>query len=702
MKKTPSSHDSFVRRARALVSKMTLEEKASQMLHGAPAIPRLGIPSYNWWNEALHGVARAGLATVFPQAIGRGATFDPDLERKVGDAVSTEARAKFNLFQKKGNHAIYAGLTFWSPNVNMFRDPRWGRGQETFGEDPFLSGRMGAAYVKGLQGDDPKYLKAAACAKHFAVHSGPESERHGFNAEVSERDLREYYLPAFERLVKDAKVESVMSAYNSTNGEPCSANVKLLTQILREEWGFDGHVMSDCGAIDDILTGHKFVSSPKEAAAAAVKAGCDLCCGGFYAHLVEAVRKGLIPESELDVHLVRLFTTRMKLGLFDKKGSTPWDALGEESIANAKHRALALKQAEESLVLVKNNGILPFRRDKLPHLGIGGPLAFDEFALLGNYNGLAGELVTCASGIAKAAGGGVQLVFGRGSGLLDEDKVPAWSWGQIGDLRSSLGATFPVVACIGLEPILEGEEGETIPPYCGDRTTMAIPAKQLAFVKDLKEKGFPVVAVVFGGSPLDLSELLENCDAVLLAWYPGQAGGEAIGRTLFGENNPSGRLPITFPKSLDGLPPFRDYAVKGRTYRYSDAEPLLPFGFGLSYTTFRYGKPELVSRGEKLYAVVDITNTGKVAGSEVAQVYVAPPKGADTELLRRLAGFQRVALQPGETKKVRIEIDADALVLLDKDGFPYLPDGTFTVSIGGGQPGYTKTVETTLGVAPQE
>ena len=695
-KNNDSAIAAFTRRARALVAKMTLEEKASQMLHSAPAIPRLGIPSYTWWNEALHGVARAGLATVFPQAIGRAATFDTDLERKVGDAVSTEARAKFNLFQKRGNHAIYTGLTFWSPNVNMFRDPRWGRGHETFGEDPYLSGRMGAAYVRGLQGDDPKYLKTAACAKHFAVHSGPEAERHGFDARVNERDLREYYLPAFEHLVKEARVESVMSAYNRTNGEPCSASKTLLTKILRDEWGFQGHVMSDCGAIGDILNGHKCVHSPKEAAAVAVQAGCDLCCGGFYAHLVEAVRSGLIPESELDIHLVRLFTTRMKLGLFDKKGSTPWDTLGEESIATPAHRALALRQAEESLVLAKNNGILPFDRNTLRQLGVCGPLAYDETALLGNYNGLGGELTSCVTGIAKAAGGGVQVVFGRGSGLTDNDKVPAWSWGQIGDIRSKAGSPAPVVACVGLAPILEGEEGETIPPYCGDRTSLAIPECQLKMLRDLKSKGHPIVAVVFGGSPLDLSWLLENCDAVLLAWYPGEAGGEAIGRTLFGLNNPSGRLPITFPKSLDDLPPFRDYAVKGRTYRYSDVEPLLPFGFGLSYTTFRYARPKLASRDGVLVATVEVTNTGNRAGAEVVQAYVKPPAGADTELRLRLAGFRRIVLQPGQTKRVRVEIDSEALVLRDRDGKRYLPDGAFTVHLGGGQPGSAQTVSARL------
>lgn len=687
MKKT------FEQRARDLVSQMTLEEKASQMLHKAPAIPRLGIPSYTWWNEALHGVARAGLATVFPQAIARAATFDPELERRVGDAVSTEGRAKFNLFQKRGNHAIYAGLTFWSPNVNMFRDPRWGRGHETFGEDPYLSGRMGSAYVEGLQGDDPTYLKAAACAKHFAVHSGPEAERHMFDARVGERDLREYYLPAFEMLVKEAKVEAVMSAYNRTNGEPCSANATLLTKILREEWGFAGHVVSDCWAIEDILNGHKAVGSPKEAAAVAVKAGCDLCCGGFYAHLVEAVRTGLIPESELDKHVVRLFTTRMRLGLFDPPGSTPWDSLGEESVANPEHHALALRDAEESIVLLKNNGILPFDRDTTRFLGVGGPLALDELALLGNYYGLAGQLTSCLAGIVRAAGPGVQIVYGPGAALTDDLPIPDWSWGQINDLSASTETPPPVIACVGLSPILEGEEGETIPPYVGDRKALALPNCQLKFLKALKEKGHPIVAVVFGGSPQDLSWLAENCDAILLAWYPGEAGGEAVGRVLFGQCNPSGRLPVTFPASVDALPPFRDYAMKGRTYRYSDLEPQYPFGFGLSYTTFEYGALELSQDAKGVVAAtVSVRNTGDRAGDEVVQAYVAPPKGADTQLRVRLAGFQRVSLQPGEEVRVTLRLDPSAFRLMREDGTVYIPEEAFTVSVGGGQPGYAQTL----------
>lgn len=692
----------FKTRACELVSQMTLEEKASQMLHGAPAIPRLGIPSYNWWNEALHGVARAGLATVFPQAIGRAATFDPELEKKVGDAVSTEARAKYNLFQKRGNHSIYAGLTFWSPNVNMFRDPRWGRGQETFGEDPYLSGRMGTAYVQGLQGNDPQFLKTAACAKHFAVHSGPEGERHGFDARVSERDLHEYYLPAFKMLVQEGKVESVMTAYNRTNGEPCSASETLLQKILREAWGFDGHVMSDCGAIGDILNGHKCVSSPKEAAAVATKAGCDLCCGSFYSHLVEAVRSGLLTEEEIDKHVIRLMTTRMRLGLFEKPGTTPWEGLGEESIASAKHHALALRQAEESLVLVKNNGVLPLNRDRLKQLGVCGPLAYDESVLLGNYYGLSKHLTSCVPGIVAAAGGGIQVVYGRACGLLDTDVVPAWAWGQLGDIQASGNLQsdgedlVPVVACIGLAPILEGEEGETIPPYCGDRTTLSIPSCQIKMLKELKKKGHPVIAVVFGGSPIELTEIFEASDAVLLAWYPGEAGGEAIGRTLFGLNNPSGRLPMTYPKSLEDLPPFRDYSLEGRTYRYATKEPFLPFGFGLSYTSYKYSNLELFSKDGVLCATVTVENTGACEGSEVVQVYVAPPEGADTMIKHRLAGFERVTLAAGEKKQVVVPISGDAFLFRDAAGEEKVPEGAFTVSIGGGQPGFAETLSAML------
>lgn len=678
--------------AAKLVAKMSLEEKASQMCHEAPAIPRLGIPAYNWWNEALHGVARAGYATVFPQPIARAATFDEKLERGIGDAISTEGRAKYNLFQKKGIREIYDGLTFWSPNVNLFRDPRWGRGHETFGEDPILSARMGTAFVKGVQGTDPKHPKAAACAKHFAVHSGPEAERHGFDARVSGRALREYYLPAFESLVKEGRTEAVMSAYSGVNGEPCSASPTLLTKILREEWGFQGHVVSDCGAIDDILTGHKTVGTPKEAAAAAVTAGCDLCCSRFYVHLVEAVRKGLIPESELDVHLIRLFSLRVRLGILGPKARSDWDSLGAESIHTPAHRALALRCAEESLVLVKNDGILPFDRKTLRGLGVGGPLAFNGRALLGNYNGLSPDLTTCLEGIVRAAGPDVRIAQDRLARLLDDGPVPEWNLGPFMEQADQHPETYPIVLCMGIVPYLEGEEGETIPPYNGDRTGLSIPDVQMKYAKQLHDLGYPLVCVVFGGSPQDLARLEEIASAVLVAWYPGEAGGEAIGRVLFGDVNPSGRLPVTFPKSLADLPPFRDYDLPGHTYRYSAAEPLHPFGFGLSYTAFAYSKASVKWVGKAPVATVTVKNTGRRPGTEVVQAYVRAPEGQGPAPRHALAGFARVSLRPGQSKTVSVRLDPRIFRLYRDDGTAFIPDAPFTVFLGGGQPGFAKTV----------
>ncbi len=675
-----------------LISKMTLEEKVSQMLHDAPALPHLGIPKYNWWSEAPHGMAREGLPTVFPQAIARAATFDPALEREIGDAVSTEARAKYNLFVKKGLRNVYTGLTLWSPNINMFRDPRWGRGQETFGEDPHLTSVMGCAYVKGLQGTDKRFLKTSACAKHYAVHSGPEAERHGFNVDVSRRALREYYLPAFEALVKEAKVESVMSAYNSVNGAPCSANVPLLDEILRKEWGFGGHVVSDCGALDDILTGHKAANSAVDAVALALEAGCDLCCSAFYSHLVEAVRKGRVKEALVDRALRRLFTTRMKLGILGDHDPTPWDGLGAEAVCTPRHRALALRCAEESLVLVKNDGILPLSREKTDRLGVYGALAMDERALLGNYNGLTDAPVTPLSGILRAAGPAVQVAQDRRSKLLGDETLPEWNIGETYAAAHGDPATMPLVFCVGLVPMLEGEEGETIPPFVGDRRTIAVPECQLEMMTALKKEGFPIIAVVFGGSPQDLSRLEEICSAVLLAWYPGEAGGFAIGEALFGDINPSGRLPVSFPKSLDGLPPFRDYGLPGHTYRYSDAEMLHPFGYGLSYTTFRYSNMRVERAGKRIAVSADVTNVGKRAGGEVVQLYVRAPAGTKNAAKHHLEGFKRIVLAPGATRRVEFKLTEKAFFVYSDDGSASVPKGSSTVFVGGGQPGFSKTV----------
>ncbi len=463
----------FAERAEALAGNLTLREKIAQMLHTAPAVPRLGIPAYTWWNECLHGVGRSGLATVFPQAIGCAATFDPELEKRLATAISDEARVKYGLYQAKGYRGIYGGLTFWSPNINLFRDPRWGRGQETFGEDPYLTARMGVAFVQGLQGDDPRYLKAAACAKHYAVHSGPETERHTFDSRVSGRDLRETYLPAFEALVREGRVEAVMTAYNRTNGEPCSASPTLLAGILRGEWGFAGHVVSDCGAVEDIHAHHKVAKTPAEAAAMAVKAGCDLCCGKVYEHLLEAVQEGLISEAEITVSVVRLFTTRMKLGMFDPPAKLPWSKLPASVVRSPAHRALALEAAEKSVVLLKNDGVLPLDRAKISSIGVCGPLAQDVGVLLGNYNGFAAETTTYLSGLVGVAGPGVNVLHMKGCEPAGGGPVSA------DGLAWCFQGCDAIVACVGNTPDFEGEEGDASGADAGgDRCRITLPGRQ--------------------------------------------------------------------------------------------------------------------------------------------------------------------------------------------------------------------------------
>ena len=655
------------RQADRIIAQMTPSERLAELMMDAPGVPRLGIPAYHWWNEALHGVARAGLATVFPQSMAAAASFDVPLQERIGDAVSTEARAKYNIFRAKGDRRIYRGLTFWSPNVNMFRDPRWGRGQETFGEDPFLSGEMGAAYVRGLQGDDPRYLKTAACAKHFAVHSGPEGLRHDFSANVSKRDLAEYYLPAFKTLVEEAKVESVMGAYSAINGTPCCASKGLLTDLLRGEWGFKGHVVSDVGAVGDICTGHKTVATLQEASKAAMAAGLDLCSEGTYASLSNDVASGAVSAEQLAVPLGHLYTTRALLGQFDPDGSTPWDGLGADAVASPVHRQLALKMAEESLVLVHNNGALPVDPATVSCIGVTGPRATDEVALLGNYCGYAGQLSSVLSGFAKAAGPGI--------------KVTAWP---------ELGESEVLVVCLGITANDEGEEGTVDNGAHGDRAQYGIPDSQLKELAGYRRvyKTQKLVAVVFGCSPFDLKPVAELSDAVIVAWYPGECGGEAIARTVLGMNNPSGRLPITYPKSYDDLPDFKDYALAGRTYRYAAKEPLYPFGFGLSYTKFAYSE----LKASRNAVEVSVKNTGARAGDEVVQVYVRAPESAGDRRRHHLEGFARVSLRPGESRTVRIPLKPSAFCVYGEDGRPFVPSGTSTVFVGGGQPGFADTV----------
>ncbi len=823
---------SIEERVNDLVSRMTLEEKVSQMVHDAPAIERLGVPAYNWWNECLHGVAFAGIATVFPQAIGLAATWDTRLMYEVATAISDEARAKHHDALRRGSHDQFFGLTFWSPNINIFRDPRWGRGQETYGECPYLTSRMGVAFVKGLQGDDPRYLKLVSTPKHYAVHSGPEPDRHHFNAVVDERDLRETYLPAFEACVKEGRAYSVMGAYNRTNGEPCCASPTLLEKILRQEWGFEGYVVSDCGAIDDIYAHHKVVDTPAEAAAMAVKAGCDLNCGTTYPALLEAVKLGLIDEETIDRSVRRLFTARFRLGMFDPPEQVRYTQIPYEVVDCPKHRELALQAARESIVLLKNEGnLLPLSKE-VNSIAVIGPIANDLSVLLGNYNGTPAHAVTPLEGIRRKVSAGTRVYYAQGCdiakgvptlnvipstclrpadgnagvmGLTGEyyasrtqslftridaaidfqwaresrtfaDAIPAgvcWSgflippldgvyrlgfdagtgarlyldgklivertaWNQtvnvaeveleagriyairfespvshngVSRLLWSVPGTEPlaealkvagkadvVVLVLGLTPTIEGEEIaiEVEGFRGGDRTEIGLPAPQEELLRKVCALGKPTVLVLMGGSALAATWAAENVPAILEAWYPGQAGGDAIADVLFGDYNPAGRLPVTFYRSTEDLPPFTDYRMEGRTYRYFRGEPLFPFGYGLSYTRFAYSNLRLsedritldntAMDAPALTVSVDVQNTGERAGDEVVQMYLTDLQASVPVPVRQLAGFTRIHLQPGETRTVTFTVTTRQLSLIDDRGNRVVEPGEFEIAVGGRQP----------------
>jgi beta-glucosidase len=670
-------------RAKDLVSKLTLDEKVHQMMNSAPAVPRLNVPAYDWWNESLHGVARSGVATVFPQAIGLAATFDNELAKREAAVISDEARAMYNAAEKENYHQRFGGLTFWTPNINIFRDPRWGRGQETYGEDPFLTSTIGVAFVQGMQGNDPDHLKVAACAKHFAVHSGPERLRHVFNAQASPKDLYETYLPAFHALV-NAGVEAVMCAYNRTNNEPCCGSNLLLDDVLRNEWHFKGHVVSDCGAIADFYMGHKVVPGQPEAVALSVKHGVDLNCGDEYPALVEAVKRGLITEKEIDAALITLLKTRFKLGMFDPAGSSPYDKISSDVINSAEHRQLAKEVALKSIVLLKNNGVLPLRND-LPKYYVTGPNAASVDALIGNYYGVNPQMSTILEGLASGIKPGSQMQYKPGI-LLDRPNVNPIDW-TTGDAKAS-DVTFLVM---GLNGQLEGEEGEAIAsPNYGDRLDYNLPQNQIEFLKKLKEgNSHKVVAIVTGGSPMNLAEVQQLADAVLLVWYPGEEGGHAISDIIFGKASPSGRLPVTFPKSLDQLPPYENYSMQGRTYRYMSAEPLYPFGYGLSYTTFNYSGINLsstqVKKNTPVMATATVTNSGKQESEEVVQLYITVPQTGDNPIYS-LKGFQRIKLKPGEAKSIQFNLTPDILKSIDDHGQSVLLAGDYHVYIGGSQP----------------
>jgi beta-glucosidase len=845
---TASKQDAYLnpdlpvtRRVDDLVDRMTLAEKISQMQNNAPAIPRLHVSEYDWWNEGLHGVARSGYATVFPQAIGLAATWDIDLIHRVADAISTEARAKYNDAQRNGNHSIYFGLTLWSPNINILRDPRWGRGQETYGEDPFLTGQIGAAFVRGLQGSDPRYLKVAATAKHYAVHSGPESERHTFDAVISPHDLEDTYLPAFRELVVNAHVESVMCAYNSVDGSPACASPMLLRQKLKRDWHFRGYVVSDCAAITDVAVGHKFVPDMAHAAALSVKAGTDLSCGREYAALVDAVREGLISEAEIDASVKRLFTARFRLGMFDSATQVPYSNIPFSEADSEAHAALSLQAARGSMVLLKNDpGTLPLNKS-VHSIAIVGPNADALPALEGNYNAVASHPVVPLAAFEQRLPGHIHYAQGssyvegvpvpvpetvfsprgdgagehglkaeyfdaadpgrnpistrldrhidfdwnaaspvegvsgkkfsvRWTGFItapapgtidfgfslahcstcdDAESVKVWLDGKIvedfthapthgrrapttrfeitfndlqphpirieyahdsphfgagltfnwkppaGALReqavAAAAASDMVIAFLGLSPEIEGEE---MPVHVegfdgGDRETIELPDVQQQLVTALAATGKPLVVVLMNGGALALHGSGEKAAAILEAWYPGQMGGTAIAETLFGEHNPSGRLPVTFYANTAQLPPFDDYSMKGRTYRYFAGEPLYPFGYGLSYSRFQYASGRLsattLRAGASLTICATVKNIGAFDGDETVEIYLIP-KAIQGAPLRTLIGFEKVHLRRDEARAVEITIPPHRLSLVGQDGSRSVQHGNYEIYLGGGQP----------------
>ncbi len=747
------------KRAADLVARMTLEEKVLQMQNGAPALPRLNIPAYDWWNEALHGVARAGQATVFPQAIGLAATFDTDLMHRIADIISTEARAKYNEAIRDDNHGRYFGLTFWSPNINIFRDPRWGRGQETYGEDPYLTSRMAVAFIHGLQGDDPHYYKVIATAKHYAVHSGPESTRHQFDVVPSERDLIDTYLPAFRASIVEGKADSVMCAYNDVNGVPACANTDLLQKRLRGDWGFQGYVVSDCGAISDIFRGHKYKATAAEASAVAVKAGTDLTCGTEYRSLVEAVKSNLIAESEIDRSLERLFVARFKLGMFDPPERVPFSKIPYSVNDSAEHRKVALEAARKAIVLLKNSdGALPLK-PAVHSIAVIGPSADDSVALLGNYNGFSSKHVTPLEGIREQFAGKAEIRYALGATYTSQSAsllpaevrsapggtlrapvageytfvVPGGRGGpsaklfldgkELTDLHVTLetgrdyalriestqqqrpgaGPVFGpgvqiswtppaepllaqaveiaknsdvVVACVGLNPNLEGEEMRvSIPGFAGgDRTDLKVPESQEKLIQALIATGKPVVVVLASGSALAANYAAEHAAAVLQLWYGGEEAGTAIAETLAGVNNPAGRLPVTFYRGVEQLPPFDDYSMKGRTYRYFKGDVLYGFGFGLSYAKFQYSGLRAKRSAQGAEISIRVKNESAREGDEVVQLYV-DGGGSPDDAIRQLRGFQRIHLRGGETREVRFTPGAEAI-----------PKGKVRIAVGGGQP----------------
>jgi len=687
----------FETRASDLVLLMTLEEKISQLGDGAPAIPRLNIQEYHWWNECLHGVARAGTATVFPQAIGMAASFDTNTMREVADIISDEARAKHHEAQRNKNYNIYNGLTFWSPNINIFRDPRWGRGHETYGEDPYLTGQMGMQFVKGLQGNDPKYFKVIATAKHFAVHNGPEPNRHSFNVLPSKRDLWETYLPAFKDLIVDAKVYSVMGAYNRVDGESASASWMLLSDILRKQWGFEGYVVSDCGAINDIFDSHKIVNTQEEAAALGIRRGCDLNCGSVYQRaLKKAVSQGLIGIKEIDLSVYRLMLARMKLGMFDPTELVPYAQIPFELNNSRAHDDMALKMAHKSMTLLKNNGILPLNKNLIKKIAVIGPNADNINALRGNYYGSASNPVTIINGIKAKAGTEIEVVYHKGVSLVTSQNKDSLVLSKeiLKDIETADVALFVG----GLDATWEGEESNEMRAHNGedgflggDRTKIELPEVQLNALKAMTKTGTPVVFVLLAGSAVSFNGLEQELEGLLAAWYPGQRGGDAVADVLFGEYNPAGRLPVTFYSSTDELADFEDYnmrAGKGFTYRYYNGEALYPFGHGMSYTKFKYSDMTIdktnIVKSDEILVSVKVKNSGVLDGEEVVQLYIKDVESTTWMPLKQLREFKRISLKKGEQKTVEFKLKAiEDLRHYDATKQSYVVEpGDFEIQIG--------------------
>ncbi|WP_343694647.1 glycoside hydrolase family 3 C-terminal domain-containing protein [Flavobacterium sp.] len=679
---------SFEKRVDLLLNAMTIDEKCGQFTSDTPAIPRLGVPEYNWWNEALHGVARNGKATIFPQGIAMGATFNPSLIKEVANAISDEARAKFQVSKSIGNRGIYAGLTFWSPNINIFRDPRWGRGQETYGEDPFLTSKIGVAFVEGLQGKDPKYFKTTACAKHFAVHSGPEALRHSFNANPSKLDLYETYLPAFKSLVQEGKVQGIMGAYNAVYGDPANASKLLMDDILKKQWGFEGYIVSDCGALVDIMKGHKKVKTVEEAAALALKTGVNLNCGWVYKNIKSALDKGLITEELINERLKKLFLIRFQLGFFDKDESNPYNTIGIEVINSDAHKAVARKASQQSIVLLKNkDNVLPLDKN-IKTLYVTGSFAASTDILLANYYGSAPNMVTVLEGITEKVSLGTSVEYRLGV-LPFQNNLNPLNWAV--QVPKTVDATVLVA---GISNEIEGEEVDAIASeHKGDRKDLKLPQSQIDYIKAVsKNKKGPLILVLGTGSPVSLDEVEPYVDAIVLMWYPGEQGGNAVADVIFGDVAPSGHLPITFPKNVEQLPPFDDYSMKGRTYKYMTEEPMYPFGFGLSYSTLEIKNPSssetIIKKGKRISVSVDVKNSGDKDYEDVIQMYLVPEDTKDFLPFYALKSFQRVPLNKGETKKLTFNLTEEDLKQTNLEGEKTWIKGNYKLLISNALPSH--------------